>query len=141
MNVRKKSSGFTLIELMITIAIIAILAGVALPSYQQYVIRGNRAAAQAQMMEIANRQQQYFLANRSYASKTELEDTGYALPAEVSTRYDYTVTTGSTLNGACSVVTSDIPAFVIRFSAKDSQLSDGNILLSGAGTKCPTDKW
>jgi type IV pilus assembly protein PilE len=39
-----------------------------MPSYQEYVKRGHRAAAQSEMMDIANRQQQFFLANRSYAT-------------------------------------------------------------------------
>jgi type IV pilus assembly protein PilE len=81
---KRRTGGFTLIELMITVAIVAILAAVALPSYRQYVVRSKRSAAQAQMMDIANRQQQFLLANRSYADKTALTASGYALPAEVN---------------------------------------------------------
>ena len=46
---------------MIVVVIIGILAAIALPNYRQYVIRSNRTAAQAQMLEIANRQQQFLL--------------------------------------------------------------------------------
>ena len=49
----KRQAGFTLIELMMTVAIVAILARIAYPSYLQYIIRANRSAAEAQMMEIA----------------------------------------------------------------------------------------
>ncbi len=62
-----KTSGFTLVELMVVTAILAILASIAIPAYRQYVIRGNRSAAMAQMMDLANREQQFLLVNRSYA--------------------------------------------------------------------------
>ncbi len=54
---------------MIVVVIIGILAAIALPNYRQYVIRSNRTAAQAQMLEIANRQQQFLLANRGSLSQ------------------------------------------------------------------------
>ncbi|MDT3669277.1 MAG: type IV pilin protein [Aromatoleum sp.] len=125
------SRGFTLIELMITVAIVAILASVAYPSYQQYIIRAKRAAAQAEMMDIANRQQQFLLANRSYASKATLEASGYTLPTEVGANYSYDIALGA---GA-------VPSFTITFTAKGSQVSDGALGLTSAGVKTPAAKW
>ncbi|MFJ3261155.1 type IV pilin protein [Pseudomonas sp. NPDC086581] len=125
------SRGFTLIELMVVAAIVAILAAIAYPSYQQYIIRGKRSAAQAQMMDIANRQQQYLLANRSYATKTQLESGGYALPSEVSSNYGYSITVGS----------GTPPTFTITFTPSGAQASDGNLTLSSDGSKTPAVKW
>ncbi|MDV7210387.1 type IV pilin protein [Azotobacter beijerinckii] len=127
----KKKQGFTLIELMITVAIVAILAAIAYPSYQQYVIRGNRAAAQAQMMDIASRQQQFLLANRAYADKDTLEDNGYSLPSDVAARYDYDV----------EAVSDTLPSFVVTFTAKGAQEDDGDLTLNSAGVKAPSGKW
>ena len=50
--------GFTLIELMIVVAIVAILAAVAIPSYQQYVVKSNRSAAQSHLLSVDNKQEQ-----------------------------------------------------------------------------------
>ena len=126
-----KHYGFTLIELMITVAIIGILAAVAYPSYTSYIIKGNRAAAQAQMLDIANRQQQFMLANRAYATKAVLTTSGYALPIEVSTRYSYSITVGA---GA-------VPDYLITFTAIGSQASDGDLTLNSEGVKTPPGKW
>ena len=71
--------GFTLIELMIVVAIVSILIMVVLPGYQNQVMRGHRSAAKAEMLEIANRQQQFLLANRAYTSNLA-QLGGYALP-------------------------------------------------------------
>lgn len=61
-----KNKGFTLIELMIVIAIVAVLAAIAMPSYQEYVRKTNRAEAQAEMLEVAQRLQRFKIANFSY---------------------------------------------------------------------------
>jgi type IV pilus assembly protein PilE len=61
-----KSQGFTLIELMIVVAVIAILARLALPSYQDYVARGKIPQATAALSEIRNSAEQYFADHRVY---------------------------------------------------------------------------
>jgi type IV pilus assembly protein PilE len=131
MNTRQQR-GFTLIELMITVAVIGILAAVAIPSYTQYVIRANRSTAQAQMMDIANRQQQFLLANRAYVTDTDAQWTAvYSLPSEVAAKYTYAITLG----------TGTVPSFVITFTPKGSQASDGALTLNSEGVKFPAAKW
>lgn len=125
-----KERGFTLIELMIAVAIVAILASVAYPSYTQHIRKGNRAAAQAQMLDIANRQQQYLLSARRYATKPELEAAGYSLPTDLSGRYGWAIATAATP-----------PAFTITFTATGAQVEDGDLTLNSDGAKSPAAKW
>lgn len=125
--------GFTLVELLITVVIVAILASIAVPSYRQYVIRANRSAAKEAMMDIANRQQQFLLAHRSYANKSDLEATGYTLPSEVSSKYTWTM---DPIEGVDSR-----PSFQITFTPTGSQASDGAITLDSQGRKAPAEKW
>jgi type IV pilus assembly protein PilE len=122
--------GFTLIELMIVVAIIAILATIAYPSYVEHIRRGHRAAAQTEMMEIANRDQQFFLANRAYTD--DLTALSYALPADVAARYTATIAA----NNAATP-----PTFVITFTAQGAQVADGDLTLNSQGVKSPPAKW
>lgn len=67
---KKRQQGVTLIEMMIAVAIIGILAAIAYPSYQNHVERSRRAAAQGDLMDIAQRLERHFSANYSYAGFT-----------------------------------------------------------------------
>jgi type IV pilus assembly protein PilE len=125
----KKSRGFTLIEMLIVVVVIAILASIAIPSYREYVIRGHRRAAQSEMAAIATRELQYFATERTFADESEL---GYVLPPEVDENYDYTITTS--LSGS-------VPSFTINFTAVGSQASDGPLSLNSEGVKTPPGKW
>ncbi len=127
---KRNQSGFTLIELMVVIAIVAILIAVALPAYQNQLIRGHRAAAKSEMLEIANRQQQFLLANRSYTSDLS-QLGGYALPTDVAAKYLPTITLGA---GA-------VPSYSMTFTALGSQASDGNLTLTSEGVQTPAEKW
>jgi prepilin-type N-terminal cleavage/methylation domain-containing protein len=68
----RQSRGFTLVELVVTVAVIGILAAVAFPSYQDYLKRSNRSSAQSLMLDLANREQQYLLDNRIVPGRRRL---------------------------------------------------------------------
>lgn len=76
--------GFTLIELLIVVAVMAIIVAVALPNYREYVIKSNRSVAKGALLELASRQEQYFINNRSYTDAlTDLGlDTNYYLDSD-----------------------------------------------------------
>jgi type IV pilus assembly protein PilE len=126
----RRVRGFSLIELMTVLVIIGVLAGVAWPSYQDYVRRANRAAAQTFMMAIASRQEQYLLTNRSYAATTAALN--LTTPSELSGRYTVTVAVPSATEytiTATPIGNQPVPG---KFDA---------LTLSSSGAKTPDTEW
>jgi len=108
-----KSKGFTLIELMITVVIIAILVAIAYPSYQDSVLKTRRATGQADLIQIANYMERFFTENGTYvgasiASSGITNDSyGFVVTAATATAYTLTATaTGAqTADTACTPMT------------------------------------
>lgn len=123
---RCRPAGFSLIELMIAVVVVGILASVALPAYNEHVRKGRRAAAQSYLMDLAQRQQQYFLDNRGYAATAAA--LGYAAtPAEVSPYYGV----------AIAVAGGPPPSYTITATPTGGQAADncGNLIIASSGAK------
>ena len=83
------------------------------------------------MMDIANREQQYLVANRVYAGTATLQANGYTPPPDVSQYYTWAVNLG----------TGPTPTFTITFTPTGAQVSDGPLTLDQAGNRTPLEKW
>jgi len=75
MALQSRQGGYTLIEILIVVAILGILAAIAIPSYQNSILATNRSVAQAALLDLANRQEQFYLDNRTYT--TDMTNLGY----------------------------------------------------------------
>ena len=137
-----RERGFTLIEVMITVAIVAILTTIALPSYSNYLTRVNRSAATQFMSDVANRQEQYLLDQRAYAAitctTTCTGSLGVTTPQEVISNYTFAaVLTGNDCLGSAL----SGPSYVITATAIAGQAGDGNLCLDSRNNKSPAGKW
>jgi len=106
----RDARGFTLIELMIVVAVIAILAAVGYPSYRDHIARGQRSAGQQFLLDLAQRQEQHLLDRRLYADQLGTAANGLGintLPTAIAGKYQNPVLTTTAPSAGVP------PAFVI----------------------------
>lgn len=127
----RHSAGFTLIELLIATAVVSILAAIAYPSYQQYIIRTNRSSAMQFMLQMANREEQFLLDASAYTATVGTGGLNLTPPAELGTRYTF----------SAAATAGPPPTYTLTATAIGDQASDGNLTLDNLGQKTPADKW
>ena len=132
-----RESGVTLIELVVAMAVVAILAAVAFPSYATFMKKSRRGDAEATLMDIAQREQQYLLDTRAYAPDGTLYGgaTGSPIPvpADVSAYYTITITVPG---GAPPTFTATATPI-----AGSQQAGDYTLTLDSTGAKSPASVW
>jgi len=126
---RARDSGFTLLEVLFVIAIVAILATIAIPAYQSFVIEGRRADGQTALENLANRMERYYQDNNTYAGATIA--TGNAsdvLSSATSLQGFYTL----------SITAQDATSYTIKAARAGPQVDDtfcGDLTLTSASIR------
>ena len=141
----KRQFGITLIELMIVLAVVAILGGLALPSYLQYLLRSNRADAYQALLDCAAEQERWFTANNTYltnAAATSNERCGTVSGGiRLSPEQHYQITVDAS-GGTCTAGVGT--CFVATATAIGSQTDDVDcptLTIDDNGLQLPADCW
>lgn len=133
----QRSAGMTLIELMVTVAIVAILTSIAVSSYRAYTLRANRVDGETYLMKIQNAEEKFFMQNNTYTTAVSTAPpNGLGIPATTpSGFYNLTVAAGST----GSIATS----YAATATATGAQTADKaaclTLTINDQGQRTPTD--
>lgn len=135
---KRRLAGFTLIEVMVVVAVIGILAAVAYPSYAEYIRNSRRAEAQSVLMDLATRQQQWLLDTRNYVKTTDACTTpilNVTVPPSVCGSYKIEVTIPDPVPVP--------PTFTATATPQGAQVKEkcGTLSVTHTGAKTPSKCW
>jgi type IV pilus assembly protein PilE len=122
--VRRSVRGFTLIEVMVAVAIVGILLAIAFPAYNQSARKSRRSDAKAALLDLAQREERYMSTTNQYTNSAPL--LGYAASATLTPASPMSVLSGNTAYYNLSVVTSTAsgPAFTATAARTGTQTAD-----------------
>lgn len=145
----KNSAGFTLIEMMVAVTIIGLLTAIVIPSYGAYKVRSNRAAAQALLLEIHSKQEQFAIQQRAYATCATdpctaaelagvMNGLGLTLPTAVSSEYNLNVR-AVTVTGVANATGADFTGYEARLTpsvnSRQAAADDGALAITQFGLR------
>jgi type IV pilus assembly protein PilE len=130
----KKETGFTLIELMIAVAVVGILASIAYPSYTDHVRKARRADAQGALMGLSNAMERFFTQNSTYLGAAGTQ----AVP--IATGAPWIFSTQSPIDGGTpyynlTIQAADATTYTLRATPINAQAGNGLLELDSTGAR------
>ena len=143
---KRKARGFTLIELMITVAVVGVLAAIAYPSYTEYIRRGKIVEATGDLSTLRVRLEQYYQDNRDYGSTAATCGNAMAMPTTPSFMFTCAWGAGGTsqsfLATATGKATAGMSGFVFTVNESNLQRTtqfDGSAVAANCWMKRGSD--
>jgi type IV pilus assembly protein PilE len=141
---RARHRGFTLIDLVIALAVIAILLRIALPSYQAYIVKSSRQAVQGELIALAQAEEKIFLNSNSYTSSVTGAYTGQSSGGLGVTAATSPSGSGKSKDDRYTISVAATPtagplftAFTLTATPKTGtpQVGDGNLTINEQGVR------